>query len=77
MERLERPPYDFADRLKAHLADSETIRVIERCLAHPERRFANAGELEENMPESIPITPVPKDCFDVQYIVREYLASKA
>jgi serine/threonine protein kinase len=77
VERLERPPYDFTDRLKAHLADSQTIRVIERCLAHPERRFTDAGELDEDMPAPVPIIAVPPDCFDVQYLAREYLASKA
>jgi hypothetical protein len=30
------------------------------------------------MPLSVPIwDPVPSDCFDVQHLAREYLASKA
>jgi serine/threonine protein kinase len=76
--RLERPPYDFADRLREHLVDSQTIRVIERCLAQPARRFKDASELEENMPLPVPPwNPMPPDCFDVQHLAREYLASKA
>jgi serine/threonine protein kinase len=77
VDRLERPPYDFADRLRAHLVDSQTIRVIERCLAQPDRRFKNASELEDNMPPPIPIWSPPLDCFDVQHLGREYLASKS
>lgn len=80
VNRLERPPYDFADRLREHLVDSQTIRVIERCLAQPNRRFHDANELEDAF-ESIPLSadwnPVPADCFDVQYLVREYLAANA
>jgi serine/threonine protein kinase len=76
--RLERPPYDFADRLREQLADSQTIRVIERSLAQPSRRFKDASELEENMPLPVPDwDPVPPDCFDIQHLGREYLASKA
>jgi len=77
--RLERPPYDFADRLREHLADSQTIRVIERCLAQPGRRYKDAGELEQAL-ETLPGVPdwePPPDCFDVQHLAREYLASKA
>jgi serine/threonine protein kinase len=76
--RLERPPYDFADRLREQLADSQTIRVIERCLAQPSRRFKDASELEDAL-EALPLLPdwpVPQDCFDVQHLAREYLASK-
>lgn len=79
INRLERPPYDFADRLRAQLVDSQTIRVIERCLAQPRRRFGDAFELEEAF-DAIPPVPdwdVPRDCFDVQHLAREYLASKA
>jgi serine/threonine protein kinase len=77
--RLERPPYDFADRLREQLADSQTIRVIERCLAQPGRRFKDASELEQEL-DALPQVPdwdVPSDCFDVQHLGREYLASKA
>lgn len=77
VDRLERPPYDFADRLRAHLVDSQTIRVIERCLAQPDRRFKDASELEDNMPPPIPTWSPPLDCFDVQHLGREYLASKS
>jgi serine/threonine protein kinase len=78
--RLERPPYDFADRLREHLADSQTIRVIERCLAQPSRRYEDASELQQAL-DALPTipewVPVPPDCFDVQHLAREYLASKA
>lgn len=77
--RLERPPYDFADRLHEDLIDAQTIRVIERCLAQPARRFQDALQLEQTL-ESLPSVPewnVPEDCFDVQYLGHEYLASKA
>ncbi|HKB40888.1 MAG TPA: protein kinase [Gemmataceae bacterium] len=76
--RLERPPYDFADRLREHLADSQTIRVIERCMAQPARRFKDASELEQAMDALPPVPPwePPADCFDVQHLVREYLANR-
>jgi serine/threonine protein kinase len=77
VERLERPPYDFADRLRESLVDSQTIRVIERCLAAPGRRYKDASELDEVL-ETMPPIPdwnVPPDCFDVQHLVREYLAA--
>jgi eukaryotic-like serine/threonine-protein kinase len=76
--RLERPPYDFADRLREHLADTQTIRMIERCLAQPARRFKDAGELEQavDLLPPLPIWEPPMDCFDVQHLAREYLASK-
>lgn len=80
VDRLERPPYDFAERLRELLADSQTVRVIERCLAHPARRYKDASELEEAM-DAIPFVPewnpIPADCFDVQHLAREYLAFKA
>lgn len=79
VNRMERPPYDFADRLRNQLVDSQTIRVVERCLAQPSRRFRDAFELEEAF-DAIPPVPdwdVPRDCFDVQHLAREYLASKA
>jgi serine/threonine protein kinase len=77
--RLERPPYDFAERLREHLADSQTIRVIERCLAQPSRRFKDATELEQELDKMalVPEWTPPEDCFDVQHLGREYLASKA
>ena len=76
--RLERPPYDFADRLRDHLIDSRTIRTIERCLARPDRRFRDGTELEEVLETTPAISEwnVPAACFDVQHIAREYLANK-
>src|SRR5208283_1559255 len=33
VNRIERPPYDFAEELRLAAADSHTIKLIERCLA--------------------------------------------
>jgi serine/threonine protein kinase len=76
--KLERPPYDFADRLREHLVDLQTIRVIERCLAHPARRYKDGSDLGQAVEamDSVPVWPVPQDCFDVQHLGRAYLMSK-
>jgi serine/threonine protein kinase len=74
VERLERPPYDFAERLRNSAVDSHTIGLISRCLAHPDRRFQNAGELRERI-EDVELPPHPAGYFDVQPLVREYFAS--
>jgi serine/threonine protein kinase len=77
VKHLERPPYDFADRLRQQGVGSETIRLITRCLAQPDSRFKDADELYQAMEGHLIDTwPVPPDCFDVQYLVREYLASQ-
>lgn len=73
--RIERPPYDFADRLHRDVADSRTVRLISLCLAHPARRFKDAGELlveleTEGGPE---VWAVPDGCFDVGPLAREYI----
>ena len=76
-ERLERPPYDFADRLRAEGLDSHTVRIISQCLAGPERRFKDARQVLqaiEYLPEEIDL---PAGCFDVGPLAREYLASQA
>jgi serine/threonine protein kinase len=77
MNRLERPPYDFEEALRAAGQDTHTVRLISRCLAHPDRRFANAGEIEEAMSSAdLPRwPPVPGGCYDVSHIVREYVAT--
>jgi len=77
LDRLERPPYDFADVLRAAGHDSHTIGMIARCLAGPGRRFANAVELEQEFAGAAPPQwpPVPKGCVDVSQIVREYLTA--
>jgi serine/threonine protein kinase len=76
VERLERPPYDFARRLQRASVETHIIRLIERCLAHAEDRFEDAGELLEEMEDaSPPLWEVPAGLYDVQYIVREYLGS--
>jgi hypothetical protein len=75
VDRLERPPYDFAHILRAAGHDSHTVAMISRCLASPGRRFANANELEKEFTGAAPPIwpPVPKGCVDVSQIVREYL----
>jgi serine/threonine protein kinase len=72
--RLERPPYDFIDQLRQRGTDSATVERIARCFAHPQRRFADAGELLESLDERPPITwSVPDGCFDVGHLASEYL----
>ncbi len=76
VERLERPPYDFADELRKYGQDSHTIRLISRCLAHPGRRFKDATELAEELDDTaLPVWKVPAGFYDVQYLVREYLST--
>jgi hypothetical protein len=75
---LERPPYDFAERLRAHGADAHTIGLIERCLAHPSRRLPNAVALEVALGDVIPgVVECPPGQLDVQHLAREYLATLA
>ena len=77
MGSIERPSYDFARRLADRGADSHTIRLIERCLAHPDRRYKNARDLLDVLEggEVPPIIPCPPGIPDVQHIAREFLAS--
>lgn len=74
VEALERPPYDFVERLRNYAIDSHTIGLISRCLAHPDRRFKKAGELKDRI-EDVDLPPHPSGFFDVQPLVREYFAS--
>jgi hypothetical protein len=75
---LERPPYDFAERLRAHDADAYTISLIERCLAHPGRRFSDAVMLEVTLDDVVPeVAECPPGQLDVQHLAREYLATLA
>lgn len=79
VEKLERPSYDFATELRDNGEDSHTIKLISRCLAHPSRRFKNAGELADqmdhvNLPEW---NPPPEGLLNVSGLVREYLATTA
>lgn len=76
---LERPPYDFAERLLSAGADARTIRLLSRCLAHPARRFPDAVELLAAIDDEPPPTvwSVPEDCFDVGPLTRDYLESLA
>ena len=40
---------NFAEALRSCGQDTHSIRIISRCLAHPDRRFEDADELEEAM----------------------------
>jgi serine/threonine protein kinase len=78
VERLQRPPYDFAEELREKGVDSRTIRVIERCLAKPGRRFGDASELEQAVDDGSLASgdwKVPPGCFDVGLLAREYLST--
>jgi len=75
---IERPPYDFTERLRSKDVDSHTVDLICRCLARPERRFADAGAVQAALTD---VVPPPKPCPpgepDVQHLAREYLAVMA
>lgn len=76
VERLERPPYDFASVLRIAGQDAHTINVISRCLAGPRNRFKNAIELADAIIDidQPPLwNPIPPGLFDVQYLAREYI----
>jgi serine/threonine protein kinase len=76
VEAIERPPYDFAERLRSKGIDSQTISLIERCLAHPDRRFTDARELQAALGDTLPpLSPCPPGNPDVQHLAREYLAT--
>jgi hypothetical protein len=77
VERLERPPYDFADELRKVGQDPHTIEVIARCLAGPTNRFKDALALADEMTGvDIPEWKVPQDMFDVQYLGRDFVMQK-
>jgi serine/threonine protein kinase len=75
--RIERPPYDFVDRLTREGADSRTVRLLSRCLAHPSRRFKDAVDLLNALEAEAPPTDwtIPQGCFEVGPLAREYLDS--
>ncbi len=77
VEKLERPPYDFAEELRASGADSHTIGLISRCLARPENRFKDATVLLDSL-DSVGLRDwvPPPGCFDVQHLFREYHAGQ-
>ena len=74
---IERPPYDFAARLAARGVDAHTTRLVERCLAGPDRRYRHAGAVLEKIAEDwLPeINPPVPGVPDVQHLAREYLAT--
>lgn len=73
--KLERPPYDFVERLSNAGIDTRTVRMVSRCLAHPTRRYPTACELFDDLDVETPseLWKVPDGCFDVGPIAREYL----
>lgn len=77
VEKLERPPYDFASRLKESNVDSRTIDLISRCLANPDRRFEDAIQLKEEMVDFMPPHwKTPPGHYDVQHIMREFISTQ-
>jgi serine/threonine protein kinase len=73
--KLERPPYNFAQRLSTAGVDPHTIGLIEKCLAHPAQRFPNAQSLEIALEDMVPdVKPCKPGEPDVQHLVREYLS---
>jgi serine/threonine protein kinase len=74
---LVRPPYDFVERLTVGGVDSRTIKIVSRCLAHPDRRYPSACELYNELDVETPPGhgewAVPRGCFDVAGIAREYI----
>jgi serine/threonine protein kinase len=74
--RIERPSYDFAELLRRKGADSRTVKLLSRCLAHPDRRFPDGVELLDALERNDPGEwIVPEGCFDVGPLAREYLES--
>jgi serine/threonine protein kinase len=79
INKIERPPYDFAEQLRSKGVDARTLHLLTRCLAQPERRFRDAFEvLKELEQEVAPVVwDVPEGCFDVGPLAREYVANLA
>jgi serine/threonine protein kinase len=78
IERIERPPYDFAEHLRQLGHDTQTIRLISRCLADPDRRYADAQELAKDLSDGglwPQWEPAPEGLYDVSHLVREYLTA--
>ncbi len=75
VNRLERPSYDFVKQLETAGVDSRTLRLLSRCLAHPDRRFKDGEELRTALEDesASPEWDVPAGCFDVGYLASEYL----
>ncbi len=77
---LVRPPYDFVERLTSAGVDSRTVKMVSKCLAHPDRRYLSACELYDELDVEKPPGPgewaVPTGCFDVAGIGREYLEQR-
>ena len=78
VDKLERPPYDFADQLRQHGVDSHTIRLISRSLARPDGRFASAIELRSHLADvGLEVwREVPPGLFNVQPLFREFHAGR-
>ena len=50
VSKLERPPYDFAERMKEFIDDGRTIKLLSRCLAHPSRASATRSNWPRHSP---------------------------
>lgn len=76
-QRLERPPYDYADRLRGGGIPERTIRLLGRCLAHPDRRFQSAEELRLELANRLPGPEweIPEGCYDVGPLAVAYFQS--
>jgi serine/threonine protein kinase len=78
--QLERPPYDFPDRLKELKVDHRTIQRISRCLAHADRRYENARELADEIDKPVAASKTIKPQsviighYDVSELLAEYVA---
>jgi serine/threonine protein kinase len=72
VSKLERPPYDFHDKLRELGVDTRTIKLLSRCLAQPARRYRDAMELKEACENVEPDRRwvVPDGCFDVEPLAR-------
>ena len=55
--------------------DIRTVRMVSRCLAHPDRRYSSACELLDELDVEAPPEDwkVPDGCFDVGPLAREYI----
>ena len=80
--RLERPPYDFADRLKDMKVDAQTVKRVSRCLAHADRRYENARKLADDFSKAPAIAakaPAARQViighYDVSELLTDYLRS--
>ena len=80
--RTERPPYDFAERLREMKVDAPTIHRVSRCLAHADGRYENARKLADEIakPQATVVrAPAAKQIlighYDISDLLSEYIRS--